>query len=68
MTRPVVDLAARRTLRRDVRALVDAHPELTGAVARERCATWLEGEEPDEPDEPTSSAGRRNDRPASRSD
>lgn len=48
MTRPVVDLALRRALRRDAEALAGEHPHLTSEDARERCAAWLAGEERDE--------------------
>jgi hypothetical protein len=76
MTAPVMDLALRRALRRDVEALAAEHPEVTGEAARERCSEWLAGEEPDEhavepgehAAESPASAGRRDERPASRGD
>ena len=68
MTAPVVDLARVRAALRRLDVHVEEHPELTGDAARERCAAWLAGEEPDETDEPASSEGRRSERPASRGD
>lgn len=77
MTARPVDLTRVSAALRALDAHVKAHPELTGEDARERCAAWLAGEEPDEnavePVEPDSTGGassaeRRPKRPTTRGD